>query len=571
MLQKQKEMKMAEAFDFWEGCNVHPLWEVNEFTSLSREEFLSYCDNTVEEYVEEAVKLGCDEALARKTIIRQVCEKYYFYFEIRILKREFLNHDFGYRLCMAIQYNKWNKLWIIAREHYKSTCITCDSTLWELCKDPNRTYCIYSYTVDMAKEKFLAPIKNTIETNELLRYIWDDVFWEEPARGYDKGPNGKRIPYTWTGKQIELKRTIECKEKTIEVGGIHGSSKTGGHFSHQIFDDCETMDNVTTAYSIETLYQEILMSFNTGQTSNMNFCFVGTFYAKEDAYTRMVKEHIIEEAIVQSCYDKNGESIHYSQEELNYKRLRMGSLSVWATQMLCDPSMSSQSAFDQNWLQFWNPQAVENFNNLNIYTVVDPASEKSSKKHDFTAIVTVGIGPGENIMVLDYFKDHLTFEGKFKKLVEMYVKYHPSAVFYEEVGMQSDIASLSREMERCNTFFPIQKFSPISWGDKPTRIEKVQFEFQNRRIWLPARCFHTISTGERVDMTSFFISSEYSGYPHIIHDDMFDCLAHVIHLLRSGQLQAPDFTYDSLDERRGRRKEKVIDASWEPMTYALEA
>ena len=564
-------MPDINTFDFWEGCNVHPLWDISDFTNLSREDFLTQCDQTVEDYVTEAVKLGYDEALARKTIIRQICEKYFFYFEIRILKREFMNHNFGYRLAMCVQYHKWNKLWVIAREHYKSTQITCDSTLWELCKDPNRTYCIYSYTVDMAKEKFLAPIKNTIETNELLRYIWDDVFWEEPARGYEKGTNGKRIPYKWTDKQIELKRTIACKEKTIEVGGIHGSSKTGGHYSHQIFDDCETLDNVTTGYSIETLYQEILMAFNTGQTNNMNFCFVGTFYAKEDAYTRMIKDHIVEEAIVQSCYDENGVSIHYPQEVLDFKRGRMGSLSVWATQMLCDPSMASQNTFNQEWLQFWEPSSMENFNNLNIYTVVDPASEKSSKKHDFTAICTVGIGPGETIMVLDYYKDHLTFEGKFKKLVEQYVKYHPEFVYYEEVGMQSDIASLSREMERCNTFFPIQKFSPIGWGDKPTRIEKVQFEFQSRRVWLPKYCFHTTSTGEVIDMTSFFISSEYSGYPHIIHDDMLDCLSHIVHLLREGKLSAPEFRYDSLDSRRRFRKEIAEDATWEPMEYARRA
>lgn len=559
------------AYDFWEGCNVHGLKRVEEFTSLSRIEFKQYCEDTINDYVKQAVELGADEVTARKKITRSISDEYFFFFCIAVLGLDYIDHDFGYRLCMSIQYDKWHKLWVIAREHYKSTLITCASTLWELCKDPNRTYCIYSYTVDMAKEKFLGMIKKWIETNDLLRYLYDDVFWSDPSKGYEILPNGKRITWSWTNKALEFKRTINSKEKTIEVGGIHGSSKTGGHFSHQIFDDCETFDNVTTPYSIETLYNEILMATNTGQTANMNICFVGTFYAKEDAYTRMIKEHVIDEAVVQSCYDENGESIHYSQKDLEVKRRKMGSLTIWSTQMLCDPSLSNQSSFVNEWVQFWRPWNAENFNNLNIYTIVDPSSGRTSKKHDYTAVVTVGIGYGETIMILDMFKDKITLEGKFKILVEQYVKYHPEHVFYEEVGMQSDIESLQREMERTNTYFPILKFSPIKWGEKSARIEKVQFEFKNRRIWLPEHCYHDTAVGDRVDMTGFFLSSEYSGYPHIMHDDMLDCISHVIHLLRSGQIQAPTIHNSIHDVRLRGCKQDVEDASWEPMDYALEA
>ena len=182
-------MPDINTFDFWEGCNVHPLWDISDFTNLSREDFLTQCDQTVEDYVTEAVKLGYDEALARKTIIRQICEKYFFYFEIRILKREFMNHNFGYRLAMCVQYHKWNKLWVIAREHYKSTQITCDSTLWELCKDPNRTYCIYSYTVD----KYCCSQK-----------IYDQLPAEQPEEQITEGKQHSFTPC--------LRRDLVCRE-----------------------------------------------------------------------------------------------------------------------------------------------------------------------------------------------------------------------------------------------------------------------------------------------------------------------------------------------------------------------
>ena len=549
--------------DFWEGCDVRQLLPLEELTNCDRLSFWAICNTQMKETMESAEKLGIDPDHARIRWIRKMSDKNLFYYCVIILGMDFINHDFGYRLCWDVQKNKWEKLWVIAREHYKSTIITCASTLWEICKDPNRTYCIYSYKQDMAKV-FLGQIKQWIKDRQILRLIWPDVFWADPERGYEDNPDGTRTTWTWNSAAIEVKRSKKQKEMTIETGGIQGSSKTGGHFSHQIFDDCETPNNVQTPEAIETLYNAISMAMNTGQTENLNTCFIGTFYAKADAYTRMIKDHLVDQAIIQSCYDEKGNSICYSAEALEKKRKKIGSISGWATQMLCDPSLSAQNTFNEEWIQYWS---ANNRANLNIYTFVDPSSGKTSKKHDFTVMWTVGFNSLGQMMILDLRRDKMNFKQKWESLIDIKKTYNPLMFYYEEVGMQSDIESLQREMDLNNVFFPITKYSPIGKGDKASRIEKVVFKVSQHEVWFPEFCYHPNFQGEIVDMMGEFIREEIYGYPNTPHDDGLDCLSQAVLMLNEKQIVLPDtaFGMDSLDSK----KDEYEEDDYDPFMYAV--
>lgn len=554
---------------FWDGCDVRGLKKIDELTKISRVDFLKTCNNLISQYMDDAEKLGYSKDLASKKILRKLGEEYLFFFCVVILGLDYVNNDYGYRLCFDVQAHKWNRMWIIAREHFKSTIITCASTLWETTKDPNLTYCIYSYKQDTASN-FLCQIKNWVEKNDLLRSIWDDVFWSEPAKLYEIKEDGTKINWTWNTNKIEFKRTRNSKEKTIEAGSINGSSTTGGHFHRQIFDDIETQDNVVTPQAIDSLYNSISLAFNTGQTANLDVCFVGTFYAKADAYTRMVKNHVVEEAVIQPCYDTDGNSIFYSAEVLDKKRKKM-TVDAWATQMLCDPSMSAQATFNESWLQYWSPEPNK-INNLNTYMFVDPSSSKPSKKHDYSCFLVVGINSLENIMVLDLVRDKLTFEKKFSTLCSLYKKWHPVQTFYEEVGMQDDIGSLQREMDRTNLFIPVSSYSPTHMGNKASRIEKVHYTFSNKRIWLPEYSYHTNWLGKNEDMIATFIREEYYGYPNITNDDALDILSTVCIFLSQGKLLIPTEAHDMYSEsRRTRNKEDVKIDDYDPMEYARMA
>ena len=286
---EERKPFMKPSKSFYESFKAYNVRGLLPVTGITREQFWQEANGMVTDAVAIAREAGADEREqehVRLEAIRRLAESSLFYFCVVVLNLYFINNDYGYRLCLDVQYNKWRKLWVIAREFFKSTIITEASTLWEIINDPNQTYCIYSYKTDMAM-KFLNVIKSWIENNALIRKLWPHIFWENPAMGYEDTEYGRRR-WAWTSEQIEVKRTIESKEKTIEVAGVMGSSKTGAHFSRQIFDDTETQKNVETPDAIEKLLMQTLMAFNTGQTEHLEYCFVGTFYARADVYYRMI-------------------------------------------------------------------------------------------------------------------------------------------------------------------------------------------------------------------------------------------------------------------------------------------
>ena len=689
-------------YEFFKGYNTR---ELLPSPAMSRKDFMGQATRIVNESKKIALENGLSEEDADRVqmqTIRNIAEQSLFFFCIFVLNMDYADNDFVYRLCNDVQHNKWKKLWVIAREHYKdlacdtpilttkgwknhgdlvpgdviftpkgtspvvavrhftdshcrkmifedaepivcgnghlwkvnklspdgewhevicetsevmsntavnpcitgkdrdwkilyieehetvptnciqiadpdgiylagkslipthnSTIITCASTLWEVLKNPELTYCIYSFKEDAAA-KFLGQIKIWCETNVLLRKLWPDVIPDNPGSKSTILPNGKKIEWKWSTTQLQFIRKTTCKEMTIEASGLGGNSKTGMHFSRQIYDDVETQYNVGTPEAIEKLYGEFSMSFNTGQTDNLEFCVVGTFYARADIYAMAIKNGIFKESIIQPCVDRNGIPIRFSYEKLQEKYDLMGA-SVFATQMMNNPSQSSVSAFDSDWIHRWKP----NPEGMNMYVIVDPASGKTSKRHDFTSIWVVGIDQFKKLMVFDLIEDKFGVEERFRKLVDIIREYEPLQIFHEQVAMQQDITLLQEYMDKYNTHFAITPFNPVKWGDKDSRILKLKDAFEAGKVFLPNNGKpHIDYEGKSIDMLDRWYRDEYLGYPTIVHDDGLDSLASLYLLLIDGYLSAPAQSF-----MNRRRTIMGIDGvrSYSPMTFARES
>jgi len=68
-------------------------------------------------------------------------------------------------------------LW--AREHWKSSIITYGLNIQNILQDPDVRIGIFSHTRAIAKS-FLRRIKLTLESNELLKYLFPDILYETP-------------------------------------------------------------------------------------------------------------------------------------------------------------------------------------------------------------------------------------------------------------------------------------------------------------------------------------------------------------------------------------------------------
>ena len=154
-------MKPSQSFyDSFAGCKVR---EVLPYPSdgLSREEFKKRAGDIIEEAANEAKRRGLPDAEINNIqlhAMRQVAESSLFFFCVSILNLYYVDNDYGYRLCLDVQENKWGRLWVIAREHLKTTIITIISTIWEVCRNPKATFGVFSYKKPMAK-KILSSIE----------------------------------------------------------------------------------------------------------------------------------------------------------------------------------------------------------------------------------------------------------------------------------------------------------------------------------------------------------------------------------------------------------------------------
>jgi hypothetical protein len=77
-------------------------------------------------------------------------------------------------------------------------------------RDPEITIGIFSHTKPVAR-KFLLQIKQELETNEDLKRVYPDVFWDDPR---------KESPAWSEDKGIVVKRKSNPKEATLEAHGL---------------------------------------------------------------------------------------------------------------------------------------------------------------------------------------------------------------------------------------------------------------------------------------------------------------------------------------------------------------
>lgn len=534
-------------YDILKGYNYRPLLRPSK--GMDRVSFLAKCWRIIDDAERMGGESPEERARARDAAIRAIAEQSLFFFCVFVLKMDYVNHDYGYRLCYDVQYNKWNgKLWIIARDHFKTTIITQASTLWELMKDPERTYRIVSYKIEFAIN-CVSNIKDWCENCPLLHELWPSVFWEDPASGHCVEDDGTERNWTWTKKSIELRRKRTSKEKSVDAGSINGAGGTGFHYTHLIYDDAETPETVLTPESIDQAYNDIVMTFNTGVTSDLNYAFIGTFYAKDDVYVRLIKNGQVKESIIQPCVEKDGSPICYTSEQLEVKIASLNSTDAALTQMFCDPSLSNNTTLDPSWIRRWEPDSRM----LNVYIVVDPAGNKQKRTNDYTAMWVVGLDFLGNMKVLDMVRDRLNSTSKFTTLLSLVQSYRPIRTFYEQESMQADIDLMTRMMQQYNAHFVLVPFSMKKHGSKFERMDQLRTPLENGNIWFPYRCSHVNYQGKSEDMLESFIRDEYLGYPLVSHDDAMDALASAWILFMTKSMVAPLATREAMLGAAGSR------------------
>lgn len=443
------------------------------------------------------------------------------------LRRPDVDHEWIFDRAREVQRDMDGVLDLWAREHYKSTLITFAGSIFRIIRshgdgaltDREVTIGIFSHTKPIAKG-FLRQIKYELETNDHLKMVFDDIFWESPRKDAPK----------WTEDDgISVKRRSNPKEQTVEAHGLVDGQPTSKHFGHLMYDDVVTLESVTSPEMIRKTTAAYEMSTNLGSDGG-SFAMAGTIYHFGDTYMQLRKRNAVKVRIhpctVDGTEDFSAENcVLQSPGYLKTKRIAQGPY-TFGTQMLLNPKGDDAQSFKREWIK---KDVVLTTDGLNVYILVDPANEKR-KTSDYTTFWVIGLDSNHNRIQLDFVRDRLNLTERTAELFDLHAKWSSGRnpvkrVIYERYGLQADVQHIQQEMRLRNYRFEILEIGGAT--PKQDRIKRlIPVYEQGRMIHLPSKT-RTMHDGRTVDLMQLFVEEELLAFPVMEHDDALDCLARI--------------------------------------------
>lgn len=449
--------------------------------------------------------------------MRGLCQTDLFFLLVHGLRRTDADRDWIFDRCREVQADPDNRLDLWARGHYKSTIITFANTIREILLDPEVTVGIFSHTRPIAKA-FLRQLKREFETNTLLKELFPDVLWKNPASESPK----------WSEDEgLTVQRKSNPKEATVEAWGLVDGQPTSKHYKLMVYDDVVTRESVTTPDMIAKVTEAWELSRNlSSETARTRY--IGTRYHFNDTY-KTIMDRGIQSRIHTATIDGTveGTPILLTREKLDEKYRDMGPY-TFGCQMLQNPKADESQGFKTEWLQTYEKVTRQG---MNVCIVVDAANSKK-KTSDYTSMIVLGLNGDENIYVLDMLRDRLNLQQRADTLFQLHRKWKPNEVGYEQYGMMADIAHIRAEMENRNYRFGIKEVG----GSMPKndRIKRLLPYYAQKRIYLPKVIYRTDYQGRQIDLVHTFIEEEYKAFPVMLHDDMLDAKSRLFDVYPAG-------------------------------------
>ena len=461
--------------------------------------------------LKEAERKGC-----KRGVLRELIKKDPFFrltYALNIVPSYVVDNDWAYARAWEVERAKWGYVDLWPREHLKTTIITENGTIGDVLNDSDATTCLFSFNRPIAK-KIMAPVIQELETNVLLKELFPDILWADAK---------KQAPKWSEDEGYVLKRRHNPKEPTIMTSGLVDGQPTSMHFQILRYDDVETLDTARTPEMLDKTDEALRMSYNLGVTNGGKKSWVGTIYAYNDIYMRMVAKGTAKERKYKATKDGtyDGEPWLWTKEQLAQKIKDYGPF-IAACQLFLEPAADEQQSLKREWLKFWN---VESTRGLNIYITVDPASSKKTGS-DYTVMSVVGLGSDRNYYVIRQFRDRMNLKQRTNTLFYLHQQYKPIAVGYEKYGMQADIEHIEEEMERRN-----YRFSIIPLGGQMAKVDRIRRMvpiLSEGRLYYPQMQPYQQYDQSMIDLTQVFLNDEYLAFPVSSHDDMLDSLSRIL-------------------------------------------
>jgi predicted phage terminase large subunit-like protein len=206
-------------------------------------------------------------------------------------------------------------------------------------------------------------------------------------------------------------------------------------------------------------------------------------------------------------------------EQLEAKRLQMDPR-YWNAQYMQNPTGDTSALVKRSDWQIWeaeDPPTVEY-----VIQSWDTAFETKTTS-DYSACTTWGVwyneedGNSPNLILLDAFKDRMTFPELKATALKHYHEWNPDAFIVEK---KASGGPLIQELRRMG--IPVDEFSPSRGNDKIARLNAVSDLFASKKVWAPDRRW------------AKDVIEEIAAFPVGEHDDYVDTTTQALMRYRNG-------------------------------------
>jgi hypothetical protein len=346
------------------------------------------------------------------------------------------NPEWLYERCREVEAHPDGYLDLWARYHYKSSIITFGGIIQEIIRDPEITIGIFSHTRNIA-QKFLSQIKHTLETNDLLKTICPDVFWDKPRT---------QAPMWSLGGGLCVIRQGNPKEQTVEAWGLVDGQPTGVHFKLLVYDDVVTLKSISAQMAPRTT-EAWEMSDNLGVGEATRKWHIGTRYSHADTYQELINRKIFKVRFYPATKNGKLNGIPVFMSPAAWESVKKKQRKTVAAQMLQNPAAGGEASFDLGLFKSYEIRPSL----LNVYITCDPAGQLK-RTSDRTAMIVTGVDIAKNKYLLDGFCHRMRLADRWANLKMLVQKWRAQPgvqnveVGYERYGHQSDIEHFEQRM-----------------------------------------------------------------------------------------------------------------------------
>lgn len=400
------------------------------------------------------------------------------------------------------------KLFLIPRDHLKSSIITKGGAILRLNKNPNIRILIANNTWDNAR-KFLGSIQQYLVRGAILPQYF-----------------GQYESNRWNQDEITIRqRKVILDAPTIATTGLE-KEQTSQHYDLIIADDLVARENSNTPEQ-RAKVKDYINSLMALLEPEGELWVVGTRWSMDDAYGDLIEEGIWD-VFQRSAYtdDTKTQPIFpekFSLEKLQFLRNKLGP-TLFSCWYMNDPISQEAADFKKEWIKYYEPGTAHP---SSLYLTVDPA-HSLSRDADYSAFVVAGMFQNRKIRVVDYVRRRVIPSDLVDIIFDLVKKWKLHRIGIETFAFQKTLKyEIQRKQRETGKFFSIDELGRRNSGgrsepflSKEARIRSLQPYFEQGLIEI------------RHDMQDMV--DELLSFPRGKRDDLIDALAYQLdHLIPS--------------------------------------